>query len=134
MTALAGAALILAAVAFVALPFLGVEGPAEAADGGDQDRRALEAQKFEAYAAIKDAELDHQMGKLSDADFLIVREQYAGRALAALAALDSAGAGEGRRLQSGGRRATFCPQCGGKTTPGARYCGGCGRALAAVRA
>lgn len=127
MTVLAGGILILVAVAFVALPFMGWAEAAAFVAGGDQRRQALEAQKLEAYAAIKDAELDFRMGKLTETDYQFVREKYAQEALAALAALDAGGISESRRQSD--TAVAYCSACGTKTAPGGRFCGGCGQHL-----
>jgi len=47
-----------------------------------------EKQKADAYSAIKEAEFDRQMGKLTDEDYRMLREKYETRALEALAQLD----------------------------------------------
>jgi len=47
-----------------------------------------EKQKADAYAAVKEAEFDRQMGKLTDEDYQMLREKYEARALEALARLD----------------------------------------------
>ena len=47
-----------------------------------------EKQKADAYSAIKEAEFDRQMGKLTDEDYQMLREKYETRALEALAQLD----------------------------------------------
>ena len=47
-----------------------------------------EKQKADAYSAIKEAEFDRQMGKLTDEDYRLLREKYEARALEALAQLD----------------------------------------------
>jgi hypothetical protein len=49
-----------------------------------------EKQKMDAYAAIKEAEFDHQMGKLTEEDYRFLREKYEARAFEALAHLDRA--------------------------------------------
>ncbi len=46
-----------------------------------------EKQKREAYMAIKEAEFDRQMGKLSERDYGIIRRKYEKRATEALAGL-----------------------------------------------
>ena len=51
-------------------------------------RAKLDAMKELAYGAIKEAEFDFQMGKLSPEDYAALREKYEARALAALAALE----------------------------------------------
>ncbi|MGE0822461.1 MAG: hypothetical protein AB7G75_11580 [Candidatus Binatia bacterium] len=47
-----------------------------------------EKQKSAAYAAIKEAEFDRQMGKLTDEDYLTLRKKYETQALEALAHID----------------------------------------------
>ena len=47
-----------------------------------------EKQKREAYTAIKEAEFDRQMGKLSERDYGIIRRKYEKRASEALASLN----------------------------------------------
>ncbi len=47
-----------------------------------------EKQKADAYSAIKEAEFDRQMGKLTDEDYQMLREKYEARAIEALAQLD----------------------------------------------
>jgi hypothetical protein len=85
----------------------------------------LERQKREALAAIKEAEFDRAMGKLSDDDFAQLTARYREQALIAMAALESA---QATKTRPGGS-AAYCPQCGGKLAPAANFCGGCGHAL-----
>jgi NADH pyrophosphatase NudC (nudix superfamily) len=94
------------------------------AEPGDADALPLERQKREALAAIKEAEFDRAMGKLSDADFAQIAGRYRDQALAAMAALE-AGAKQG----GGKPRLAFCPQCGTRLPPRANFCGGCGTSL-----
>jgi len=47
-----------------------------------------EKQKADAYSAIKEAEFDRQMGKLTDEDYQMLREKYEARAIEALTQLD----------------------------------------------
>ncbi|HSP96198.1 MAG TPA: zinc ribbon domain-containing protein [Candidatus Dormibacteraeota bacterium] len=96
------------------------------AEPGDADALPLERQKREALAAIKEAEFDRAMGKLSDADFAQITQRYRDQALTAMAALDTA-ATTARR--PGAVRMAFCPQCGTKLPPRANFCGSCGKAL-----
>jgi hypothetical protein len=81
--------LFIGAVAlFVATPLFRAEArhawPGET--GGPLTR--WEKQKADAYAAIKEAELDHRMGKLTEEDYWFLREKDEARALEALAQLD----------------------------------------------
>lgn len=93
------------------------------AEPGDADALPLERQKREALAAIKEAEFDRAMGKLSDADFAQITQRYRDQALTAMAGLESGAA------RGGAPRLAFCPQCGGKLAPRANFCGGCGTSL-----
>ena len=47
-----------------------------------------EKQKAAAYAAIREAEFDKQMGKLTDEDYQFIRQKYEARAIEALTQLD----------------------------------------------
>ena len=93
----------------------------------------LERQKVEAYGAIKEAEFDLRLGKLSQADFESLTERYRAQALEAIAALEQSRSPlRTAARQAGGRagkRFAFCPECGEKTTPRANFCGSCGRTL-----
>jgi formate dehydrogenase maturation protein FdhE len=111
-----------AAVAlFVAWPLLQARVGREPADA--ESVSPLERQKREALAAIKEAEFDRTMGKLSDEDFAALTARYRAQAMAAMSALESA------QRPSGTARLAYCPQCGGKLAARANFCGGCGHAL-----
>jgi hypothetical protein len=58
---------------------------------GDPERYRWEREKDLAYAAIKEADFDLQMGKLSAEDHAALRAKYEARALAALGALERRG-------------------------------------------
>ena len=55
----------------------------------DARRSELEAAKEAKYREIRDAELDHQMGKLSDEDYRAVDRELRGEAIIILRELDS---------------------------------------------
>jgi hypothetical protein len=57
---------------------------------GDDHLAALEAAKEAKYREIKDAELDHQMGKLSDEDYRAIDEELRGQAIQILRQIDEA--------------------------------------------
>ncbi|MEO8601194.1 MAG: zinc-ribbon domain-containing protein [bacterium] len=86
----------------------------------------LERQKRDALQAIKEAEFDRSMGKLSDEDFATLTGRYRTQALAAMTGIAAArrggGTGESRAI-------AYCPQCGTKLAARANFCGGCGHAL-----
>jgi hypothetical protein len=127
-TALA-ALLVLGVAAFVGWPFFAREAPEASAEA---QLTPLERQKLEAYAAIKEAEFDYQMGKLTEPDFTALRDRYTGQAIAAIAAIESAHGRAGARRTVADRKAVriaYCPNCGRGVPPRANFCPGCGRAL-----
>jgi hypothetical protein len=85
---LVGLAVIAATAWLVAAPLLGAPARAGGPPAADPERYRLEKEKELAYAAIKEAEFDFEMGKLSAQDYALLRGKYEARALAALAALD----------------------------------------------
>jgi len=129
-----GIVIIAITAAYVAAPFFAPE-PAAGSGGsvghGPAARQKLERQKLDAYAAIKEAEFDYRMGKLSDVDFAGLRAKYSAQALEAIAALEAPQATAARQ-SSGPRRPSriaFCPACGHAVPPRANFCGACGRSL-----
>ncbi len=122
--------LTVAVAAFVAWPFFAREGreaPPEA------QLSPLERQKLEAYSAIKEAEFDYQMGKLTDIDYNALRERYSQQALAAITAIQQtrAAATPIGKATDGKKptRMAYCPSCGRAVPPRAHFCPGCGRGL-----
>lgn len=86
---LTGLLLIGIIAVFVASPLLHPERDREESLAKPEDEATRwEKQKADAYAAVKEAEFDRQMGKLTDEDYQVLREKYEGRALEALARLD----------------------------------------------
>jgi hypothetical protein len=87
-----GLVVIVVASLFVAAPLFGpTSAVAPAEEASEQER--WERQKRQALAAIKEAELDHRMGKLSDEDLASMCTRFEAQALEAMAALER----EGRR-------------------------------------
>jgi len=84
---LVGLALI-AAASFVAAAPLFRPRSAEAPAEPPGDRERWERQKRQALAAIKEAELDHRMGKLTEEDLAAMRGRFEAQALEAMAALE----------------------------------------------
>ena len=81
--------LLIAVVAYVVLRPLSRPGELERRDAA---RRAeLEAAKEAKYREIRDAELDHKMGKLSDEDWRATDRELRGEAIEILRQLDSLG-------------------------------------------
>ncbi len=88
---LVGLVLVALVASFVSLPlFFRRQEPTPASEH-DYHTERWRWQKEEAYAAIKEAEFDWQMGKLSEEDYRLLRTRYEARALEAIAQLDQAG-------------------------------------------
>jgi hypothetical protein len=82
-----GVTLVIAIAAFVASPLWGgVERLADVEVAGERER--WEREKRQALLAIKETELDYQMGKLSDEDLQRMRARFERQALDAMAALE----------------------------------------------
>jgi hypothetical protein len=154
MAALAvGTIVALAAVAFVLYPLLVPSRPAARSAEGLE-----EIPGSTAVEALREIEFDRQTGKLSDADYASLKGTYTERALAELRTEPAAApdpveslvlgfraqrrtcAEHGARPESdaaycsecGRYLAGACPTCGAAITePAARFCAGCGNALAA---
>ncbi len=85
---LTGMLFIAAIASFVASPLFLASPLPESERAADLELLRWEKQKTDAYAAIKEAEFDLQMGKLTQEDYQLLRDKYEARALEALAQLD----------------------------------------------
>ena len=72
----------------VAVPLFSVRAEQETVPEQPSEIAYWEKQKAAAYAAIKEAEFDRQMGKLTDEDYVMLRGKYETLALDALAHID----------------------------------------------
>jgi hypothetical protein len=136
MTTVLSFLLVAACLIFVGWPFFNAE--QDSAEPSESPLSPLEKQKRDAYALIREAEFDLQMGKVSESEFAALQEKYRRQALVAIAALDKARA-PGRRDRAAApakakAKASFCPDCGWRVRQGAKFCGGCGRELASLAA
>ena len=85
-----GLVVIILVSLYVATPLFGSDVAVLAGEeAGERER--WERQKRQALAAIKEAELDHQLGKLTDDDLRAMRARFESQALEALAALERRG-------------------------------------------
>jgi len=95
---LLAAALAVAGVVVVALPFLREPTPASDAldelDAADRARLDAEEERDRALAALKELEADHRAGRISDEDYRAVVGVVRRDAAEALRALDRLGAAE----------------------------------------
>ena len=136
MTTLFSLLLLGICLVFVAWPLF--RAGTDEVENAEDPTVALELQKLEAYAAIREAEFDLNMGKLTESDFTALKEKHSRQALAAMAAMEQARAvAPGKRQGASGvtkAKVSFCPDCGARATEGAKFCGSCGRALAALPA
>ena len=101
---LLGALLAAACVVAVALPYLRDPAPAadvlEAPDETERRRLALAESRDRALAALKELELEHRTGKISDADYRALVGPLRREAAEALRALDDAAAAAGNLPKS----------------------------------
>lgn len=154
MVTIAIALTIVAAIAVVAWPFFN---PAEEADSllatsADPVVEGLVVQRDAAYAAIKDLEFDHEMGKLSDTDYRSMRSKMESKAVALLQELDGHQLSGEQRVGADAedddsiereiqslRRAPrtpvglACPKCGTAHAAGDAFCAKCGTSLRGAR-
>jgi len=147
---LIGLALVAAGALFIAWPLFFAEEDAATLEPAESlaSRLAQQKEKNQALAAIKEAEFDHRLGKLSDEDYRVLRADLEARAIAALAALEeppslhavgtpSTAQAPGRQGTGGATPAspqgaasasgTFCAGCGRRSKKSAPFCPQCGR-------
>lgn len=156
-------ALLLIGIAAVAIAWPLVQersGMPEYALGGetavvDDPLVELTARRDSVYQAIRELRFDHQVGKVSEADYKIFDAQLKGQAVTVLKEIDGLKKAEAdpsldaqleaeiAALRTNGQApgsapavdsdpvapVNFCPKCGVKVKPGDRFCGTCGMAL-----
>ena len=97
-----------------------------------------ETPKGVALTALKEIEFDRETGKLSDADYELLKQKYTGEALDALRAEERAAArtdvealiaARVKSLRSASAAGPGCPTCGPRPEADAAFCSACGRRL-----
>jgi hypothetical protein len=109
---------------------------------GGRARTALERDKALTLRAIKELEFDRAMEKVSEADFIEMRDRLRQRALRLMRKLDGGGAyrqlieqevaarvGEIEERPALPSSAAFCTHCGTAHDVDARFCKACGHRL-----
>jgi len=119
--------MIFAAAAAIALPLL--RPPAAAEIAPDEATELHEREKHVALLAIREADFDRAMGKLSDDDHASLRQIYEERALGAMNALkadERATERTPRPSDTKSGRAAFCVRCGATFAEVDKFCSDCG--------
>jgi len=97
-----------------------------------------ETPKGVALTALKEIEFDRETGKLSDADYELLKQKYTAVALEALRAEERSApatdveamiAARVKTLRASPADAPACPGCGPRPEPDAAWCSSCGRRL-----
>ena len=97
-----------------------------------------ETPKGVALTALKEIEFDRETGKLSDADYELLKQKYTVAALEALRAEEATAPPEDveamiaarvRSLRGSAADAAACATCGPRPEPDAAFCSSCGRRL-----
>lgn len=123
---------------YVGRPLFTQQG-AVAATARRKGRHAVLTEQRDAlYAAIRELDFDHRMGKVDDTDYQRMRGDYTQQAVALLKEIDR-GNGRSRAAddierevasfrKKGGQAqaAVFCASCGAKVRPHDRFCASCG--------
>ena len=130
MMAVASVLLIVTVAALVAAPFARGHGTNAEISHADGRAELLEREKNAALIAIREAEFDRAMGKLSEDDYASLKGLYEQRALGALSELERMGNAErSRDVSTAGPKpesAVYCPRCGSRFRSDDRFCSDCG--------
>lgn len=124
MTAFVTGFILVAVVATViALPLFN---PTDIKTSSFHASESLLREKSIALLAIKEAQFDHAMGKLTDEDYSVLRSEYEERAMHAIRGMEA----EVDARESGGEGAQgqYCHRCGQRFDETHRFCASCGTA------
>ncbi len=136
------AMILMAVIVFVAIVIVGypLVNPqqyeyVENGSPGNDNLESLAGARDTTIEAIRDLEFDHQAGKLSDADYALMRARYDVRAaeimqkMDALAELKKESVNGKLRARKIGANNKACPRCNKSVLPGDRFCPKCGAPL-----
>jgi hypothetical protein len=135
---LVGAGLAAAAVYRTVAP-LALEDVGEPVMLAGRTRAALERDKALTLRAIKELEFDQAMGKVSNDDYVEMRDRLRARAVRLMAQLDGAALyrtqieKDLQAMATTTRTSPECAACGTRNDGDARFCMSCGAALEALR-
>lgn len=141
MELLAGLALALVVLALVLEPLVrGRPWPAQVTgDTAPDELDSLEPEesesaKVQALLALREIEFDKETGKLSDEDYVLLKNRYQQEALRAIAVEDRDAEAEAPEETAGDSKrpageCAVCPNCGPRPESSARFCSDCGRNL-----
>jgi len=133
-------ALVLGVVLYLGYPLLASSSGVPAPDSSEPTRQLLE-RKEQVYAAIREIEFDHALGKLPSEDYQLHRQLLESEAVGLLQQLDQLGGRNESGLRARIRKEVLalrttpdpgpgaCPACGAERHGGERFCPQCGRAL-----
>lgn len=136
MLYLAAFLIVLGVALFVAAPLFESDGSREVRAGGEMAR--IEHERALAIQGLRELEFDRQMHKVAEEDYATLHAVLEARALTAMASLDQMAARPTvppKRIAAAAPAASrqpwgFCPSCGSKLTPEARFCAECGAPVA----
>jgi hypothetical protein len=127
-----GGTLVLVAAIFISWPLLfGGDSGTAPTPVEMQHREAflsLAKQRDNALSSLRDSEMDHATGKLSEADYESIRNELETEAMEAIRKLDLL---DGPSETPPGTEAGYCTSCGAGLNETDAFCGQCGQQLAA---
>ncbi len=138
--ALLGALLLVGAVVlFILLPV--ARGQHASLERDDEEMTEAEARRRVTLLALRDVEYDYHTGKLDEADYMALRKELSGEALAALQAAELEHdapnidiEAEIAAVRAGLDAGTTCGSCAHRNPADSRFCAACGQPLAAREA